>query len=119
MNLQIIIADYKASNKNSFLAYLDALSAKRKDGGLHGGHIHYIQGKMGDFTSKAAISSVLDLVPDTFPLELPELAEKEDYIPSDIIIYVREINKNLRFIPIQGYDVVEIIQLAREYAEAE
>ena len=118
--LQVIVADYSASNEDSFLAYLDELSRERGDGGmLHGGHIHYIQGSLSDeiVFLKAAIKGVLDNVPSIFPLDLPEIVEKNpDFEPTEEMNNVfRELNEGL-IIPIEGYDVIRVILAAREYA---
>ncbi len=118
MEIEIVVANYRASNAQSYLAYLDKLSERRRDGGLiHGGHIHYIQSRFGGIILKAAIKEVLDRVPDTFPLDLPEQVEKPGFEPTEEIINaIRSINKTL-IVPLQGYDVVRIIELAREYAQ--
>lgn len=117
-HLQVFIASYRSSNKKSCLAYLEALSEKRQDGGLlHGGHIHYIQGRTEAITLKAAISEVLDRVPHIFPLDWPEIVAKNpDYEPPENIKKAfQEINAEL-LLPIDGMTIVEIIKLAREYA---
>ena len=119
IDVQVIIGNYRASKKNSFLAYLDALSDARMDGGLlHGGHIHYNQGKMRDplFVLKAAIAGVLENVPDVFPLDLPEIVERNpDFEPTEAMIEAyRKINERLIF-PIGGGEIIDIIRCAREY----
>lgn len=121
----IVIANYKASNKESYLAYLDKLSEERKDGGLlHGGHIHYIQQKisdmepdMGSFILKQAIKGVLDRVPEVFPLDLPERIERDpDFKPTpEMNSAFRKINEGL-ILPLSGYELIQIIKCAREYA---
>ena len=121
MDIEVITANYRASNAASFLAYLDALSQKRRDGGMiHGGHIHYIQGKAGDFVLKAAIQGILNNVPDVWPLDLPEIIEKNpDYqLTEKQLAEWRALNQDL-LVPIYGEDLVEIIRLAREYAAEE
>ena len=114
--IQIVVGDYKASNEGSFLDTLDKISASRQDGGIHGGHIHYIQSCTQCLILKAAISSVLDLVPRVFPLDLPELVESnpEFELTEAMAKAILEINEGL-LVPIDGYEVLEIIKLAHEY----
>ena len=123
--LEVIVADYSASNKDSFLSYLDELSVRRQDGGmLHGGHIHYIQRKLSDEDDvpflKAAIKGVLDRVPNIFPLDLPERVEKDDdyEMTDEMHKAFWELNEGL-IMPLYGYDIVRVILAAREYIEEE
>ena len=118
-DITIVVGDYSAENNESFLAYLDDLSKVRGDGGfIHGGHIHYIQSRAGEFTLKAAIKGVLDKVPSIFPIDLPEIVEKNpDYeITPEMNDAFQEINEGL-IMPLFGSDIIEIIRLAREYAD--
>lgn len=104
----------------TYLEELETLSQGREDGGLiHGGHIHFIQGKLSDEDGlpflKAAIYKVLERIPEMIPPDLPELAEKDSFEPSEMLIKaMEEINDNL-LMPCEGYDVIRIIKAAREY----
>ena len=115
--MTIVVGDYTAKDSDSYLAKLDRLSEQRQDGGLlHGGHIHFIQEKMGWPFLKAAISMILERVPSVFPYDLPELVERgtvSEVSPSQEAA-MREMNSNL-LVPIDGYDVLRVISLAREY----
>lgn len=124
MDIELIVADYSASNQDSFLAYLDELSKTRADGGfLHGGHIHFIQGKLwnedGPFL-KAAIAGILDRVPSIFPIDLPSrVAKSPDYeITEEMQAAFVEINEGL-ILPIEGHDILRVISAALEYVELE
>jgi hypothetical protein len=114
----VVIGDYTSKRDGSFLAYLDKLSELRRDGGLYGGYIHYIQYHAEEMILKPAIQGVLDLVPSLFPLELPELvALPQGYqVTKEQTDAIYKINKGL-LLPIDGPDIVEIIKLAREYAK--
>lgn len=120
MDIKILVGNYRTSNASSFLAYLDKLSEKRRDGGLlHGGHIHYIQTSFDfdNFVLKAAIKEVLDRVPEVFPLDLPEQVEKAGELEptEEQKKAFKEINEGL-LLPIGGWEILQIIKLAREYA---
>ena len=122
--IEIVVGDYTADNEKSWLARLEELSQKRQDGGLlHGGHIHFIQYKMSEVTGlflKAAIKMILDAVPSIFPYDFPEIVEKNENFngTEQQIKTIREINENL-ILPIQGWEVVEVMKAAREYEALE
>lgn len=121
MSIEVIVANYRASSKESFLAYLDAVSDSRKDGGLfHGGHIHYIQNKLSDEDDfcflKAAISMILDKVPSVFPLDWPEMAKNGEKLGKEKATCLNEIQSKL-ILPICLQDVTRVIRAAREYLE--
>ena len=87
-NIRIVVGDYRATNPKSMLAYLEALSEDRKDGGL----------------------------PDPFPLDLPERIDAPDFVATDAMNKaLGKINEGL-IIPVGGGEICEIIRLAREYA---
>jgi len=109
----------------TFKEKLDKKSQDNDDSGfIHYGWIHYIQNKSTEegfdgFNLKAGIYSVIENVPHNIPENLPELAEKKDFEPSQKLIdCITNINKNL-LIPLQGYNVVNIIKWAKEYLKME
>jgi len=120
MNLEVHVADYSHGEDKSYLHQLETLSQKRNDGGLlHGGHIHFIQGKLSDEDGvtflKAAIAAILDATPTVFPYDLPEQAEKKGWEPTPAMEEKwKEINRGL-LLPIQGYDIIRVLLAAREY----
>lgn len=123
MSVEIIVGNYRASNKASFLAYLDAVSDQRKDGGLfHGGHIHYIQNKLSDEDDfcflKAEISMILDKVPSVFPFDWPEKVESGEKLGEKRAACLNEIQSKL-ILPMCLQDVTRVIRAAREYLELE
>ena len=113
--IKVITGNYSSQKKGSLLARCEA---KRTDfdGFLHAGIIHYIQGNMGDFTLKAAISQVLDKCPEVWPEDLPERIDKNEEVEITKAMNreFKQLNKSL-IIPIEGGDVVEIIRLAKAF----
>ena len=117
--IKVISGDYSSKNKDSLLKRCEA---KQTDynGYLHAGIIHYIQGKMPDFTLKAGIAQILDNCPKIWPEDLPELIDKDKYpqITEAMEKELQRLNKGL-LIPIDGTDIVEIIRLAKEFLRLE
>ena len=113
--IKVMVGDYSANNKESLLARCDKIRSKY-DGFLHNGIIHYIQGKMPDFTLKTAISQVLDKCPSVWPEDLPEMIKsgKEPKITEAIKNEFKRLNNGL-ILPIQGGEIAEIIKLAKEF----
>ena len=112
---EIIVGDYSAKKKESLLSRCEKVRSDY-DGLLHSGIIYYIQGKMPDFTLKAAIARVLDKCPEVWSEDLPEQikAGKEPKITKAIQREFKELNQML-LIPIQGGEIAEIIRLAKEF----
>ena len=113
---------FRRSGCKNFLEYLHVLSEKKEDRGIiHDGYIHFIQGKLnsgpdGFFVLKAAIYEILKGVPSVFPFDLPEQVERGLKEPNKKQTeYVNRLNENL-IIPIDGWTIVKIIELGREYA---
>lgn len=115
--IKVVVGDYSAKSGESLLARCEK---KRTDydGFLHAGIIHYIQGKMPDFTLKAAISQVLDKCPSVWPENLPNLVDegKAPEVTKAMNKEFRSLNEGL-LIPIEGGEVVEIIRLAKQFLE--
>jgi hypothetical protein len=114
------VADYRAEDGQSYLAYLDKLSESRGDGHLHAGHVYYIQNKLSEEDDcpflKAAIQLILDKVPSVFPLDLPEQVEsgKLTTVPVEWQVVMKEIQSQL-ILPFCAWDVIRVIKAAREY----
>ena len=100
----------------NYLQELEALSTKNNDNGMiHSGAIHYIRNKSDILVVKKAIYMVLENCPEYFPKNLPELVKNGDYeVPQKMENKWREINEGLLF-PLDGYAIVNIIELAKEY----
>ena len=81
----------------------------------HYGVIHYIQGKMPDFTLKAAIKQVLDKTPSIWPLNLSELADDGGWEPTkEMGDEFFRLNRGL-IMPVYLDDIIQIIELAKEF----
>ena len=117
--INIYVANTTAKNSESYLSKLEKISKERQDGGfIHGGHIHFIQQKVFPVL-KDAIKMILDNIPSKIPYDLPELVKKKDFKPTqELINVVKEINKDL-VVPIQGFDIVNVILAAREYEKGD
>ena len=93
---------------------------EKRDDGYH--WRHYIQNGYeesgGLFILKAAIRLVVGMVPDIFPLDLPELVDsgKAKEMTDDQMKAKDEINTKL-IAPIGGGDILEIINSAKKYIE--
>ena len=113
--VKIIVGDYGAKNKEGLLKRCESVRSDC-DGLFHSGIIHYIQGKMPDFTLKAAISQVLDKCPEVWPEDLPERIDKgeEPKVTKAIQQEFKSLNEGL-IMPIEGGEVVEIIRLAKAF----
>ena len=110
--MDINVGDY-SSKKTSLLSECEQIH--ECDGMLHSGIIHYVQSKVDDVVLKAAIYSVLDNVPSVYPLNFKEILEKDDFEPTDEqTAHFGSLNSKL-FVPISGYDVAEIIELAKQF----
>ena len=90
------------------------------DGLLHPGVIYYIQNRMPLFILKAAIYRVLDRCPSVWSEDLPELvkAGKKIKITKKMKKEFEELNEELLF-PVQGGEIVRIIELAKEFLNKE
>jgi hypothetical protein len=115
--MKVIVGDYSSKDKSSLLARCEQKRSEY-DGLLHAGVIHYIQGKLGEdgFILKAAISRVLDACPSIWPEDLPEQLERAESpkITENMKREFGEMNKGL-IIPIQGYEVAQIIKLGKKF----
>ena len=105
----------------NLLQQLEDTSRGRDDGGLlHGGHVHFIQGKLSDEDQapflKAAIYGILEAVPDPFPEDLPERVESgaAKDLTDEQWSKFNEIAGGL-IMPIEPFDVLRVIKAAREY----
>ena len=96
-NIKIVVGDYGSKNNNSLLKRCEAIKSDF-DGLFHAGIIHYIQGKMPDFTLKAAISQILDKCPNIWAEDLPErIGRGEDVkITPAMNDELKKLNKGLR-----------------------
>lgn len=116
--------------EHTYLDELQELSKQRQDGGLiHSGLIHYIQTTLTDdegfpegFVLKTAIYGILEEIPKRIPKDLPQqvrVAEEkgEEFTPSsDTLAAINDLNDSL-LLPLQGYEVLKIIEKAHEYEE--
>jgi hypothetical protein len=113
--MNIIIGNYKSNEANSLLEICEKIRSNY-DGMLHAGIIHYIQGKMPDFTLKASISRVLDKCPSVWPIDLPEKIEKQEEVE-----FTEEMQKEFcalnegLIMPIEPADIIDIIKYAKEF----
>lgn len=109
----------------NLLKQLEAMSNKRDDGGfIHGGHIHFIQGRLSDEDGfpflKAAIYDILESVPEIFPEDLPEQVERGELekLNDKQAEKFREMQEHL-IMPIEPFDILRVIKAAREYMAKE